>query len=113
MRVTFNVILIFLCLNSYIGKAQLILNNGIIINVNGGTLGTPITIVLNNPPATPVARLGTTTSQGILLESEYNRLQYNLDQGTTSIVVPYISNTTGSWVPFPFSMYGITAGTRT
>ncbi len=105
-------ILFFLCSNFFNLRAQLVLNNGVIVNVNGGTSGAPATLVLANPPATPIARLGTTTSQGVLLESEFNRIQYNLDQGTTSITVPYISNTTGSWVPFPFSMYGITAGTR-
>jgi hypothetical protein len=93
-------------------SAQLVLNNGVIVNVNGGTVTKPATIVLHNPPATPIARLGATTSQGIMLESEYNRVQYNLDQGTTAITVPYISNTTGSWVPFPMRVYGITAGTR-
>ncbi len=103
-------ILLFLCVgNSY---AQLVLNNGVIVVMNGGTSAAPATLVLATPPATPIARLGTTTSQGILLESEYNRVQYNLDQGTAAITVPYISNTTGSWVPFPFRMYNITAGVR-
>jgi hypothetical protein len=98
---------------AFAAQAQLVLNNGVIINVTGGTSnGASTTVVLNNPPATPVSRLGTTTSQGIALESEWNRLQYNLDQGTTAITVPYISNTTGTWVPFPLTMRNITAGTR-
>jgi len=47
-----------------------------------------------------------------MLESEWNRIQYNLSTGTTAITVPYISNTTGSWVPFPFTVRNITAGTN-
>lgn len=98
---------------TFAAKAQLVLNNGVIVNVTGGTSNSAsATLVLHNPPATPISQQGVTTSQGIALESEWNRLQYNLDQGTTAITVPYISNTTGSWVPFPLTMRNITAGAR-
>jgi hypothetical protein len=99
-------------LASFFSRAQLVLNSGIKVYLNGGTSAKPVTLVLNNSPATPITRLGTTTAQGIVLDDEYNRVQYNLDQGTTGITVPYISNTTGSWVPFPFRMYNVTAGTH-
>ena len=97
----------------FCGLAQLVLNNGVIINVaNGSSNNASTTIVLNTPPATPIKQVGTTTSQGIMLESEWNRVQYNLSNATTAITVPYISNATGSWVPFPLTVNSITAGTN-
>jgi hypothetical protein len=106
----FCVLIFVTCSNSV---AQLVLNNGIIINVaSGSSNAASTTIVLNTPPATPIKQVGTTTLQGIMLESEWNRVQYNLSNGTTSITVPYISNATGSWVPFPLTVSSITAGTN-
>jgi hypothetical protein len=109
MKCTYSFILLFFV--CYISHAQLVLNNGIIINVaNGSSNSASATIVLNTPPAVPITQLGTTTSQGIMLESEWNRIQYNLKTGTTAITVPYISNATGSWVPFPLTFRNVTAG---
>jgi len=109
----FRYLYIALVLCFYNGFSQLVLNNGVIVNMNGGaTMATAATMVLNNPPATPISRLGTTTSQGIKLETEWSRLQYNLSTGTTTLTVPYISNTTGTWVPFPLTVRNITAGTN-
>lgn len=93
--------------------AQLVLNNGIMLKMNGGTSNTSsATFVLNSPPATPIKQVGTTTSQGVILESEWNRIQYNLGNATTAITVPYISNATGTYVPFPLTVNSITAGTN-
>jgi len=62
--------------------AQLVLNNGGVVKLNGGTSGTPIYFVLNTPPATPIKTIITagTPTNGIVLEAEYNILQYNLDR---------------------------------
>lgn len=108
------IFLIFVAiLFSFNSFSQLVLNNGVIVNMNGGAgMATAATMVLNNPPATPITRLGTTTTQGIKLETEWSRIQYNLSTGTTAITIPYISNTTGTWVPFPLTVRNITAGTN-
>ncbi len=76
-----------ICLNHLC--AQVVLNGGAKININGGTVGSPIFVVLNTPPATPIT-FGAT--DGIIMEAEYNRLQYNLGTGNTAITVPYMSN---------------------
>ncbi len=115
MRQGYLFIFFLSCFSSF---AQLVLNDGVIINVAAGTSNAAsTTIVLNNPPASatalPIAQKGTTTSQGIMLESEWNRVQYNLSNLTYSITVPYISNATGSFVPFPLTVKSITAGTNT
>lgn len=70
--------------------AQIVLNSGAKIVLNGGTAVNPVFVVLNTPPVNPVIANGTT--DGIIMEAEYNRLQYNLGTGTTSITVPYMSN---------------------
>jgi len=66
------------------------LNGGGIIKINGGTSSNNIFVVLNNPPSTPIKTSG--SSDGIIMEEEYNRLQYNLGTATTTIAVPYMSN---------------------
>ena len=75
---------------SFTSFAQVVLHGGGKIKINGGTSLSPIFLVLNNPPSTPITTSG--TSDGIIMESEYNRLQYNLKTGTTAITVPYMSN---------------------
>jgi len=81
---------LFIC--SISAFSQLVLNNGGVVKLNGGTSGTPIYFVLNTPPATPITTVGA-GANGIILEAEYNILQYNLATATTAITVPYLSNT--------------------
>jgi hypothetical protein len=80
------IILFLLSLNIF---SQIHLKDGAKIRINGGTVGSPIFVVLNSPPATPIAT--TSTGNGIIMEDEYNRLQYNLGSATTAITVPYMS----------------------
>lgn len=94
--------LLFIC--SKLVFPQLVLNNGGVIKLSGGTIGTPIYFVLNTPPATPIKTIVTvgTPTNGIIMESEYNILQYNLATATTPITVPYLSNSLES-IPFTLS----------
>lgn len=69
--------------------AQLYLNNGGKIRIEGGTSGNPIFVVLNSPPATPIVTNG--SGNGIIMEAEFNHLQYNLGTAGTAITVPYMS----------------------
>ncbi len=69
--------------------AQLYLNNGGKIRIDGGTSGNPIFVVLNPPPTTPIITNG--AGNGIIMEDEFNRLQYNLGTASTAITVPYMS----------------------
>jgi hypothetical protein len=85
---------------SYNCFAQLYLNNGGKIYINGGTLSSPVFVVLNSPPSTPIVTNG--TGNGIIMEDEYNRLQYNLGTATTSITVPYMSTALEA-IPLTFS----------
>jgi hypothetical protein len=108
LKLTILIALLFLC--SISAFPQLVLNNGGVIKLNGGTIGTPIYFVLNTPPATPISTIGTPTN-GIVMEAEYNILQYNLATATTPITVPYLSNTLES-IPLTLtpSAAGVGAG---
>lgn len=100
----------------YTAKSQIVLNNGIYVYLANGSSNTAsTTLVLNNPPvpatATPIKLVGTsTTTGGTVLESEWNRIQYNLGTLTYSISIPFVSNATGSWVQFPLNFYSVVAG---
>lgn len=80
---------LFFLLSIYNGFSQIHLKDGAKIRINGGTSSSPIFVVLNSPPATPIVTSG--TGNGIIMEDEYNRLQYNLSNATTAITVPYMS----------------------
>jgi len=86
-------------------NAQLVINNGAKMVINGGTSSTPAYVVLDNPTATPISTNGATN--GIISESEYNILQYNLKTGTTAITVPYMSSYLES---FPLTLNVTAAG---
>ena len=87
---------------------QLVLSGGSKIVVDGGTSVNPVFVVLENPTATPIVISG--SSDGILLEDEFNRLQYNLSTNTTSITVPFMSSLLES---FPFTLTPTAAGVGT
>ncbi|MFI5151563.1 MAG: T9SS type A sorting domain-containing protein [Bacteroidia bacterium] len=91
---------------AFLCPAQLVMNGGIKGVLNGGTVGTPIYFVINSPTATPIVTVG--ANNGLLLESEFNILKYNLGTATTAITVPYMSY---ALEPFPLTVNGITAGT--
>lgn len=88
---------------------QLVLKDGGVVKLNGGTSGSPIYFVLNAPPATPIATIVTAgnPANGIVMEAEYNILQYNLSTATTPITVPYLSNSLES---IPLTLTPTSAG---
>lgn len=94
-----------LCFLSLHATSQIVMSGGARININGGTAANPIFVVLNTPPATPIT-FGAT--DGIIMEAEYNRLQYNLGTGTTPINVPYMST---AFEQIPLGLTPTAAGT--
>jgi hypothetical protein len=85
--------------------AQLNINGGAKININGGTVASTIYVVINSPISTPIVTSGST--DGIITEAEYNRLQYNLATATTAITVPFMSSLLES---FPLIVTPTSAG---
>jgi hypothetical protein len=105
-------ILIWIISCCFASQAQVVINKGGIININGGTAAAnSIYLVLNKPPAAnPILMTNTVSAQGIMMETEYSITQYNLALATTAITVPYLSYTLE---PFPLAVTGISAGTQT
>lgn len=97
-------LLLLLSFLSLHATSQIVMSGGARININGGTAGTPIFVVLDTPPATPITYGAT---DGIIMESEYNRLQYNLGTGSTAINVPYMST---AFEQIPLTLTPNTAG---
>ena len=92
-------------------RAQLVLNNGGIVNIQGVSASNSAYLVLNNPPASnPILMTNTVSAQGIMMETEYSITKYNLGMATTAITVPYLSY---ALEPFPLNVSGISAGTQT
>ena len=109
MKKTAYKFLFFFTLISVIGAGQIVINNGGIIYVNGGsTSANKVYVVLNSPPATPISMTNSVAAQGIRMETEFSKLKYNLGTATTAITVPYLSLNSEC---FPLTMNGITAGT--
>jgi hypothetical protein len=82
-------ILIFIAiLVSFTFNAQIVLGGGVKIKIDGGTSTNNVFMVLSPPAANPII---SGTTDGIIMEDEFNRLQYNLSTTTTSIVVPYMT----------------------
>jgi hypothetical protein len=97
----------FTLLSASPSSAQVVLNAGGIININGGAAAANIVyVVLNAPPATPVKTIGG-GSNGMMMETEYSVTQYNLGTATTNITLPYLSSALES---FPLTVSSITAG---
>jgi hypothetical protein len=70
-------------------SAQIVLGGGAKIKIDGGTSVNNVFMVLSPPVSNPIISGAT---DGIIMEDEFNRLQYNLSTTSTSIVVPYMTN---------------------
>ncbi len=87
MKHLLNVCLVFIFISQ--ASAQLVFNGGGKLKINGGTAANPAFVVLNNSPVNPI--MVSNSTDGIIMEAEFNHLQYNLSTGTNSISVPYMS----------------------
>ena len=89
---------------------QLLLNNGAIINLNGGVnSSSSVYLTLNTPPVNPIIMNGSGTS-GIKMETEYSVTQYNLGTKTTAITIPFVSSFNEY---FPLMITPVSAGVGT
>ena len=85
----FKIIIFFFLSFSITATAQIVLSDGGKIKIDGGTSSNSVFVVLSPPASNPI--ITNSTLDGIVMDNEYNRLQYNLSTTTTSITVPYMS----------------------
>lgn len=89
-------ILLFLSLTSCFLQAQSkLVVNGAYINLNGGTVGTPIYLVVEDSSSNGVIR----NSGHIISASEYNYLKRNFDSAAGPFLFPF-GYTTTDYIPF-------------
>src|SRR5579885_2639496 len=98
----------FLCLllcgsNAF---AQLVINDGAIMRIAGGTAGTNCYLVMEKPSVctgSPITMMGT-GPQGIYLEeNQYNRVSYRVKATTKAVTVPYLT-WNNEYIPLNFNL---------
>lgn len=99
-----NNFLLFLMLISFCSLSQgqnnsLVLNGAITV-LNGGSVGTPIYIVVNQPNTAGISRLG----GHIHSENQYNFVKWISGTGTGNYVFPFgVGANTADYIPFTFN----------
>lgn len=86
----------------------LILKDNPYIVLNGGTVGTPVYIVVNQTNASGITTQG--SGGNIISENEYNYVKWNIGTGTGSYTVPFTTGVGGTEQKIPLTMLPTTAG---
>ena len=97
---------------SFMGFSQnnALVMNGAAIVLNGGTVATPIYLVVNQTNTLGITYSGTSR---IVSENQYNFVQWNCGTGTGSYVVPFGVNISATDYSIPFTFDKTTAGSST
>lgn len=92
-------ILIFFTAVSF-GQSRLVINNGGYVVMNGGSVTTPLFLVIENNNVTAGAGDGIKriTSGHIISEGEYNKVQWNVGTATGTFTFP-LGKSTSAYVP--------------
>jgi len=81
-------------------QARLVLNSNPYIVLNGGSVGTPIHIVLANPATDAITWTGTAQANGgIISEGEHNKIQWNIATTSGTYSVPFTAAAAGPAIP--------------
>lgn len=77
-----------ICLSAVAGfsQARFILNDGGIVNLNGGNAATSIYLVIDNPAVGAITRIN---SGHIISEGEYNKIKWNIGVTPGTYTIPY------------------------
>lgn len=87
----------------------LVLNNDPYIVFNGGTVGTPIYLVVNQTNANGIVTQG--TGGNIISEDEYNYVKWNIGTSSGSFTIPFTTGIGGTEQKIPLTVSTTTAGT--
>lgn len=90
-------------------QARVVINDNAYVRMNGGTLATPIYIVIENSNSNAVTTLG--TGGNLVSENEYNKLRWNIGTNTGTYILPFTSNPATTNTKFPLSVQITGAGT--
>jgi gliding motility-associated-like protein len=96
---TLPVFSLLLFLNSYGQNNTLILNGGYAI-MNGGTAGTPVYLVVNQPDTAGIVRI----SGHIATENQYHYVKWVTGTNSGNYIFPFgVSNNASDYIPFTFN----------
>lgn len=88
------VCLVSLALAGY-SQARLVFEGNIGIAFDGGTAGTPVYLVIDNPNTNAITDAGAVGGPAIRSESEYHIVKWNVRNSTGTYNVPFVGNTGG------------------
>lgn len=86
----------------------LILKDNPYIVLNGGTAGTPVYLVVNQPNANGIITQG--SGGNIISENEYNYIKWNIGTSTGSFTVPFTTGVGGTEQKIPLTTLTTAAG---
>lgn len=96
----------FLLSNVCFAQARLIINNGAIIVLNGGSATNSIYLVVDNANPNAITR---NTTGHIISESEFNKIKWNIGNTAGTYTIPYGIGTT-TYIPNTLSTSGAAGG---
>jgi len=88
----------------------LVLKDNPFIVLNGGTAGTPVYMVIDQPHANGIVTMGA-TGGNIVSENEYNYVKWMVGTSTGTFVVPFTTGVGATEQKIPLSMQVTTGGT--
>jgi len=94
------------------GQARLVINRGssVYMVMNGGVSATPVYVVLANGNANAITLAGAGTNGGIISESEFNMVLWDIGTNNGTYVLPFQYSTT-SYIPLTLNITAGNAGT--
>jgi len=113
MKVFYPIILVVLTLGflskSYTQNNALVINNNAYVVLNGGSVGTPIYVVVDQPNQAGITTLG--SGGNIISEGEYNYIKWNISSNSGTYVVPFTTGVGASESKIPLQMQITSSGT--
>lgn len=90
--------------------ARMVINDNAYLTMNGGTVGTPIYVVVENPAANAITIAG--AGANIVSEGEYNKIRWNIGTTVGTYTVPFYShyNAAGQKIPYTMQVTGAGVG---
>lgn len=93
----------------YSQNNSLVINNNAYIVLDGGSVGTPIYVVVDQPNQAGITTLG--SGGNIISEGEYNYIKWNISSNSGTYVVPFTTGVGASESKIPLQMQITSSGT--
>lgn len=111
-RLFFTTLITFVTVLNIVAQARFVINrnSSIYTVLNNGTASSPIYLVLDNGLSSAITLTGTGGNGGIVSESEFNMIKWNIGINNGTYIVPFQYSTT-SYIPLTLDISVAKAGT--